>query len=125
MSDDVKTIAVKFFEYCRSGKEEACLNELYADDAVSVEAAPMPGADSAEASGLDAIRAKHAWWNTAMDVHSSSAEGPFYHGTDRFGAIFEIDVTNKETNERTQMKELGVYTVADGKIVREEFFYDA
>ncbi len=124
MSDELKSIAAKFFEYCRSGEAEACLNDLYAANAVSVEAASMPGADSAEASGLDAIRAKHAWWNNAMDVHSSNAEGPFYHGADRFGAIFEIDVTNKETNERTQMKELGVYTVLDGKIVREEFFYD-
>ena len=58
-----------------------------------------------------------------MEVHSGSVEGQYLHGANRFAVIFEIDATDKSTNERTQMKELGVYTVRDAKIVREEFFY--
>ena len=38
--------------------------------------------------------------------------------------IFEFDTTNKQSGKRSQMKEVGIYTVNDGgKIVREEFFY--
>ena len=120
---DMKTVAETLVKYCQNGETHKGLNELYANNAVSVEAFPMPGADSAETAGLDGIRGKHDWWYGAHEVHSSSAEGPYLHGPDRFGIIFEMDVTNKETKERIQMKELGLYTVKDGKIVREEFFY--
>ena len=37
--------------------------------------------------------------------------------------IFDMDVTNKESGQRMQMREVGVYTVKNGKILREEFFY--
>ena len=59
-----------------------------------------------------------------MEVHDAKVEGPFLHGEDRFGMIFEMDVTEKASGQRSQMKELGVYTVdGAGKIIREEFFY--
>ena len=42
-----------------------------------------------------------------------------------FGAVFALerdaDVTEKESNERRKISEVGVYTVKNGKIVREEF----
>lgn len=116
-------IADKLVTYCREGKEAQGLQELYSPDAVSVEATPMEGG-SAESAGLEAIKGKHDWWFNAHEVHSSKVEGPFFHGPDRFGVIFEMDVTNKESKQRMQMRELGVYTVKDGKIVREEFFYN-
>jgi hypothetical protein len=34
-----------------------------------------------------------------------------------------MSVTNRMTGERTDMSEVGVYTVKNGKIVREEFMY--
>lgn len=110
---------------CREGREAEGLKTLYAPDAVSVEAAPMGGPGSEAVRGLDAIKGKHDWWYGAHEFHSGTVEGPFYHGADRFGLIFDIDVTNKQTKQRLQMKELGLYTVRDGKIVREEFFYGA
>ena len=117
-------IANQLVAYHREGKQAQGLSELYAADAVSVEAMAMPGTPGAESAGLEAIRGKHAWWEGAMEVHSSSAEGPFLHGPDRFAVIFEADATNRETQERNQMREVGVYTVRDGKIVREEFYYN-
>jgi len=107
--------------HCRKGEEEQLWSTHYAPDAVSVEAAPMPGG-SAEAVGLDAIRGKNEWWSGAHEVHSTEVEGPFVHG-DRFHVIFDIDVTTKATGERTQMREIATYHVRDGKIVREEFAY--
>ena len=34
-----------------------------------------------------------------------------------------MDVTNKPSGERSQMVEVGLYTVAGGKVVQEEFLY--
>ncbi|MEO1066631.1 MAG: nuclear transport factor 2 family protein [Pseudomonadota bacterium] len=122
--EDLKSVATRLVEYCNAGNEAEGLSTLYAPDAVSCEAFPMPGQNTSECVGVEAIRGKHAWWDSAMEVHSSSITGPFYHGADRFALIYEIDVTERAKQERSQMKEVGIYTVADGKIVREEFFYD-
>jgi hypothetical protein len=34
---------------------------------------------------------------------------------------FDVDVTDKNSGERFQGSEVGIYTVKDGKVVREEF----
>ena len=41
----------------------------------------------------------------------------------RFAVRFAYDVTNKPSGRRMQMDEIGLFTVENGKIVREEFFY--
>ncbi len=123
-SKSLKKTAGKLVALCREGKEAKALDTLYDRGAVSVEAAAMPGSDSAEAAGLDAIRAKHAWWFANFEVHETKTDGPFLHGDDRFGVIFEIDATHKETGKRSKSREIAVYHVNKaGKIVREEFFY--
>jgi len=119
----LKEIADALAAHCRNHTEAEGLASLYAPDAVSVEAVAMPGADSRECRGLDAIRAKHRWWAEAMEVHEGTVEGPFLHGDDRFALIFGADATERATGRRHRMREVGIYTVADGRIVREEFFY--
>lgn len=108
---------------CRANDEATALAELYHPDAVSVEAMAMPGTDSPEANGIDAIKGKHEWWFNTMELHSASVDGPYPHGDDRFGVIFEHDATDRTTGQRQAMKEIAVYHIADQKIVREEFFY--
>ncbi|MGS4946885.1 SnoaL-like domain-containing protein [Meridianimarinicoccus sp. RP-17] len=112
-------IAQALVDGCRAGTEEANLERLYAPEAVSVEAQDTGNGRVAE--GLDAIRAKHAWWAENATVHAAEVEGPFNHGDDRFAVIFRIDATL--FGERTRMAEVAIYTVADGRIVREEFYY--
>lgn len=108
---------------CREGRDRENLDRLYAKDAVSVEAMAMEGQDSAETHGLDGIRGKHDWWDNAMEFHSAEIGGPYMHGQDRFAVTFKVDATDKSTGERSIMEEVAVYHIADGKIVREEFFY--
>lgn len=117
--------AVKLTEYCNTQQEAQGLDELYAQDCVSVEALDMPGGPMGrEAEGLDAIRGKHDWWFANNEVHSTSATGPFFHAPDTFYLIFDMDVTDKASGNRMQMQEVGRYQVnADGKIIREEFSY--
>lgn len=110
-------------DYCRAQNEREFQDQYYTVEAVSVEAVPMP-TGSAEADGLDAIRAKGDWWYGAHEVHKMDVEGPFVHGDTQFSLIFNIDVTTKETGERTQMREIGTYHVNQaGQITREEFSY--
>jgi ketosteroid isomerase-like protein len=115
-------VAAELVENCKTGKEMAGLDTLYHPDAVSVEAGAMPG-DSPIRTGIDAIKGKHAWWNDNFTVHSTTVDGPFPHGDDKFAVIFEMDSTMKASGQRSTMREVAVYHVKDGLIVREEFFY--
>ncbi len=108
-------------ELCRRGKNLDALNTLFADNLVSVEAGAPPGMER-EARGLAAVKAKAAWWLENHEIHSASVTGPWPHD-DKFILGFKYDVTNKPSGVRMQMDEMALYFVANGKIVREEFFY--
>lgn len=114
-------IAKELVAGCREHREVENLHKLYSADAVSVE--PMDMGGGREAAGLEAILGKHAWWAATAEMHGSSVEGPFLHGDDRFAVIFEMDVTMRDSGQRSQSREVAIYHVAEGKIVREEFFY--
>lgn len=76
--------------------------------------------------GKDAIRGKNEWWIENHEVHRAAATGPFLGtGTaaDRFAVHYDFEVTNKPSGRRIAMTEVALYTVKDGKIVREQFFY--
>lgn len=118
---DMKAVADALVAGCREGREAENLGALYAEDAVSVEAADQGG--GREAHGLEAIRAKHAWWDANVEMTGGSVSDPMPHGDDRFAVIFEAAGRDKASGEAFEMREVAIYTVADGKIVREEFFY--
>jgi ketosteroid isomerase-like protein len=117
---NTQEIANKLVAVCKAGKFEDA-QVLYAPDAVSVEASAPPGGQR-EAVGLAAIKAKGEWWVANHEVHSMQVAGPWPHD-DRFIVGFRFDVTMKPTGKRFTMEEMALYTVQDGKIVREEFFY--
>lgn len=114
-------IAKKMVALCREGKSREALDTLFAKDVVSVEAATPTGMER-ESRGLAAVKAKGEWWVANHEVHSMSVTGPWPHN-ERFIVGFQIDVTFKPSGQRFQMDEVGLYTVRDGQIVREEFFY--
>ena len=106
---------------CREGRETANLDTLYAADAVSVEAADF--GQGRETHGIEGIRGKHAWFNETFEVLEHGESDPMPHGDDRFAVIFTAKTRNRETGAVEDMKEVGLYHVDGGKIVREEFFY--
>ena len=120
-----KEVADQLVAMCRAGKNVEAVNALMSADVVSVEAMgneTMP----ATISGLDVIRGKNEWWIANHKVHSASVKGPFPNA-DRFAVIFNYEVTpsfGPGAGKRMRMEEVGVYTVTNGKISREEFFYD-
>ena len=115
-------IANKLVELCKQGKNHEA-KALYAEDAVSVEAFAPPGMDRVS-KGLAAIRAKGEWWSSNHEVHSAIVAGP-WPLDDKFIVGFKFEVTNKPSGRRMTMEEMALYSVQGGKIVREEFFYNA
>ncbi|EAQ29623.1 hypothetical protein NAP1_02585 [Erythrobacter sp. NAP1] len=91
----------------------------WSDDIVSLEPTDDP---MARVEGREALIQKHQWWEDNAEMHSSSMQGPYVFG-DQFAVRYTMDVTMD--GERSQMAEVGVYTVKDGKIVEERFFYGA
>jgi hypothetical protein len=114
-----KEIAEKVVELVRKQAWHEALDTLYDKDIVSIEA--YSGASgSPETRGTDGVRGKIDWWVKAMEIHSFRANGPFV-AHDKFIVQYDADITEKSSGERRQISEVGVYTVKDGKIVREEF----
>src|SRR5262249_49624461 len=111
----------KLVALCREGKDAVVVDTLYAPEIVSVEAADMPNMPR-EQRGVGACHAKAKWWQENNEVHSVKVAGPFPH-EDRFAVHFTYDITSKRDKKRTTMDEVALYTVKNGKIVREEFFY--
>jgi hypothetical protein len=112
-------VAKELVGLCQKGEFRKAAESLYAKDIVSVEAR-TPENMPAEMRGLDQVLGKTDWWEKNMEVHSAKISGPFV-ARDTFVVQFDIDVTEKASKERTQMSEVGIYTVKDGKISREEF----
>ena len=111
---NTEEVAKKVVELVRKQAWYEALDTLYDKDVVSVEAT------APEARGTKAVRDKIDWWLDAMEVHSFKADGPFV-AHDRFVVQYDADVTDKSSKKRFQLSEVGVYTVKNGKIVREEF----
>ena len=114
-------VADELVGLCREGRNLEAVAKLYAQNVVSVEpvgSEEMP----AEMKGIDAIRGKNEWWFENHEIHSAKASGPFV-GDDQFAVHYDFDVTNKPSGQRMQMTEMALYTVKDGRIVREQFFY--
>ena len=112
-------IAQRLVAYCRKAQWEAAQTELYAETAVSIE--PYAGKISAkETHGLAAIVEKGRKFDALIEtMHAIEVSEPVV-ATSSFACVMRIDVTMKGEG-RMDMKELCVYEVADGKIVKEEF----
>lgn len=108
---------------CNAGKSMEAVRTLYGTDIVSYEGPGAPP-EIGRVQGLDAVIQKGEWWEGAHEIHRMDAKGPFCgHRDDQFAIHFDLDVTTKETGQRVQMMEIGLYTLRDGKVAQEEFLY--
>ena len=115
-------VAEELVSFCRAGRNMDAINTLYSPEIVSVESMgneQMPR----EMKGIDAIREKNKWWAANNEVHSAVVDGPFV-GEGKFVVYYKFDTTFKPTGKRQNMEETALYTVDNGRIVREQFFYN-
>ncbi|MCF7221550.1 SnoaL-like domain-containing protein [Marilutibacter chinensis] len=119
---NTQSIAERLVALCREGKYEQAQEELYADDAVSVEMAGASGFPE-RVEGMEAIREKgRQWADNIVEIHGGSVSDPVV-ADGWFSVAMGIDATYKDMG-RVDMKEICVYRVRDGRIVHEQFFYE-
>ena len=114
-----REIAEAFATLCREGRHQEASDRFWSDEVVSLEAMDGP---FAELVGRAAVQSKSDWWYANHEVHGGTVEGPFVHGN-QFALRFSMDITVKESGQRMQMTEIGLYTVAGDKVVEERFLY--
>ena len=113
-------VANRMNELFKENKWNEAQNELFADNAVSIEPPTSPGLQSV--SGLAAIKKKgEDFSNMVEEVHGGWVSEPIVAGN-FISVAMGMDVTMKGM-DRNKMDEIAVYEVKDGKIVKEQFFY--
>lgn len=117
---NTQEVADKLVQLCREGKNMDAINELYAENIVSLEAAGSP---MERVEGIEAVKGKTEWWySTVVEVHGGEVSDAVVAGN-FFSVAMKMDVTYKE-HGRSTMEEVAVYEVKDGKIISEQFFYN-
>jgi ketosteroid isomerase-like protein len=125
MGMSTRDVGKRLVELCKAGENATAIDELYSPKIVAMEVGDMPGFPR-RIEGIDAVRKKNQWWTENHTVHSAQVGGPWPNG-DRFIVHFKYDVTSKAgpmAGKRMTIEEGALYTVKDGKIAQEEFFYD-
>jgi ketosteroid isomerase-like protein len=112
----IEQIAQDFFKAVEEDRQ-ADYQAMWSDDIVSMEPGDGP---MSTVKGRKQLLEKHAWWEANAQMHGFTMEGPFVVG-DQFAVRYAMDVTM--LGERSQSDETAVYTVENGKITEEKFFY--
>lgn len=114
-------VAARFNELAKEGKWDQIQDELFAENAVSIEPPNSPGMQSVE--GLAAIKEKGKQFNEMVEeMHDGYSTEPVVAGN-FFSVAMGLDATMKGMG-RMRMDEIAVYEVKDGKIVKEQFFFN-
>jgi hypothetical protein len=115
----ITDIANRLVELCRAGEYEQAQEELYSEDALSIEPPQSQGLQSVK--GLEEIKKKGRSFQDMVEaIHSTEITGPVIAGNN-FSIGLILDITLKGMG-RQQMAEICVYEVKDGKVVKEQFF---
>ena len=115
-------VADRYYELIQQYKHEQILNELYAPGIVSLE--PVNDTHLPDrVEGLEAYRAKEALFYRQVEEMHGSYMAPPIVATYHFAMMSGMDVTMKG-KERMKKDQIGVFQVRDGKIFREQWFYN-
>ena len=113
-------IANRLVQLCRTGDFEKAQNDLFSNDAISIEPHATPAFEK-ETKGLTAIKEKGVKWNSMVkETHGINVSDPMV-STNSFACTMRMNITMKD-NKQMDISELCVYQVKDDKIVSEQFF---
>ena len=122
----LKNLAHRFVDLCNQGKNFDVMEEMYAPDIVSVEAS------GEEVAGKRPVIEKSRRWQANNAISAERVLGPFFdtangagdRSSGQFAVHFSVDVTPKSTGRPVTLDEIGVYTVTNDQITREQFYYE-
>lgn len=111
-------VAHRLYQLCNEGDYKTCYEELYAENCQSIEV------DGSVCNGLEEMAVKGKEWNESIEeFYGSSIGKPIVSGS-HFSLAMGMKLKFKGAAEATHFEEICVYQVKDGKIVKEQFFYD-
>lgn len=115
-------VADRFSQLAKENNWNAIQDELFADNAVSIEPPNTGGQGLQNAEGKEAIKKKGENFGSMVEeMHGGYCSEPIVGGN-YFSVAMGMEATMKGAG-RVKMEEIAVYEVKDGKIVKEQFFY--
>ncbi|MEP6682610.1 MAG: SnoaL-like domain-containing protein [Parafilimonas sp.] len=115
-------VANKFYEMGEANQWDKIQDELYSDDAESIEPPNAEMSGLKNAKGKAALKEKSKQFNEMIEeMYGGFCSKPVIGGN-FFSVAMGMDVKFKGMN-RMNMDEVCVYEVKDGKIVKEQFFF--
>jgi hypothetical protein len=117
-----KEVAKRYYELIQMHQYEQIQNELYTVDAVSIE----PENDTnlpLVVTGIENLRQKEGLFFSQVEaMHGSYMSEPVV-STFFFSMMTGMDVTMRG-KQRKKKEQICVFEVRNGKIIKEQFFYD-
>ncbi len=115
-------VAKRYYELIQQHKYKQIQDELYAPNAISIE----PENDSnlpLVVEGIEALQKKEGlFFSQVGEMFGSKMSEPIVSNF-FFSQMTEMDVKMKGKDRKIK-GQIGVFEVRDGKIVKEQFFYD-
>jgi len=115
-------VADRFDQLAKENNWTAIQDELFSDDAESIEPASAAQVGMKNAKGKAAIRQKGEDFEQMVEeMHGGYCTTPVVAGN-FFTVAMGMDCTMKGMG-RTKMDEIAIYEVKNGQIVKEQFFF--
>jgi hypothetical protein len=115
-------VARGFTAMMAEGRFEEAGEKYWANDLASVEAMDLPGGIPAVVRGIDAVREKAKLWFGVSRIEDLKMDGPYVNG-DQFTLFMDMVIVTRASGDRQPFKEIALFTVRDGKIAEERYFY--
>ena len=115
-------IANDYAAMMAAGDALAAAQKYWADDIVCFEPDQSPSDEPALAVGKTAALARLISWLEGNSMSEVLVDGPFITGN-QFALFLDMEITRRADRTRKLFSEIATYTVRDGQIVEERFFY--
>jgi len=118
----IDAVARDFTAMLRLGQFEAAGEKFWATDVRSAEPADISQDIPALVSGREAARLKARARFANKEIDDLGIDGPFVTG-DQFALFLDMLITDLATGRTQPFAEIAIFTVRDGRIIEERFFY--
>lgn len=118
----IDDVARNFTAMLRLGQFEAAGETFWSPDVTSAEPAALSGAIPVSVSVIAAVRAKCSARFGAARIDDLGIDGPFVTG-DQFALFLDMLITDPASGRAEPFTEIAIFTVRDGRIIEERFFY--
>ena len=112
----IDDVARDFTAMLRLGQFEAAGERYWADGVTSMEPADL-------SIGVTAVHRKARNRFGKGRIEELGIDGPFVTG-DQFALFLDMLITDPATGKTQPFAEIAIFTVRDGRIIEERFFYD-